>query len=75
MFYEDCVINSVLHYRHIPGEPWRAMTAEQVTERLVDERAEHQRLIDQVGEMQQEIDAQEAYLAQALSLSVNHLAQ
>lgn len=34
MFYEEKVIDGVLHYRTSPNGDWRAKTAEQLTEML-----------------------------------------
>lgn len=34
MFYEEKVIDGVLHYRTSPDGDWRAKTAEQLTEML-----------------------------------------
>lgn len=39
MYYEERVIDGVLHWRGTPDGPWQKMTDEQLTQKLEEERA------------------------------------
>ena len=41
MYYEEKVINGVLHWRGTPEGQWIAKTAEQLTEMLLEARVPH----------------------------------
>lgn len=40
MYYEEKIINGVLHFRSTPKGPWEAVSPERLTEMLLDARKE-----------------------------------
>jgi hypothetical protein len=40
MYYEERIINEVLHFRSTPKGPWEAVSPERLTEMLIEARKE-----------------------------------
>lgn len=51
MFYEEKIINSVLHWRDTPEGEWTAYTAEQLTERLIGARYQRDALMAEINRL------------------------